>query len=61
MKYIYKVGLILIIVGTILVVYQLLTGDGNTALTKSTGFYIFIVGLLTAGIGKLLIKKKKKD
>ncbi len=59
MKYIKKVGLILIIIGTILVVYQLLTGEGNTTLTKSTGFYIFIAGLLTVGVGQLLIQKKK--
>ena len=61
MKYLQKVGSILIIGGAILAVYQLITGDENTTFTKSTGFYIFILGLLIVGIVQLLNQQKKKS
>ena len=60
MKYIQKAGFILIIIGAILAVYQLITGEGNIDFIKSTGFYIFVLGLMLTGIGKLLNKKNEK-
>ena len=61
MKYLQKAGFILIIVGAVLAVYELIYGAGNTAFTKSAGFYIFIVGLVVSGIGQILVQKNKPN
>ncbi len=61
MKYLQKAGFILIIFGAIFAVYELLNGEGNSSFTKSTGFYIFIIGLVLSGISVMFNRKGKTD
>lgn len=60
MKYIQITGKLLIILGAIMLVYQIISGDGNFELTKSIGFIVFLVGLFTTLIAQMMIRKNKK-
>lgn len=51
------IGLFLVFIGTAITLYDLFYSDGNASITKSNGFYIFIIGLLISVLSQFFFKE----